>query len=307
MNEMYKVGIPVGSSPNTSHSFFKKIQAARSLYLASVCYVVLGGYAFGFDGAQTQDSDQNALQAVSNFAQMSPKEAMRFGAKAYYSGDKESALKPLQYAAEQGVPMAAWKLGQMYAEGDGVQEDDGIAFGYFSQVAHQSGQANPDGQSAPFIANSLVELGTYYLKGIKGTEVVADRRRAKDLFAYAATYFGNADAQYELGMMYLEGEDKPRLRQAARWLKLAAQKGHLDAQGRFGELLFFQKDNPRLKVRGLFWLSLARRQVSDQEHAWLIKSHEQARALSNEAERAKAAKWADAWLQKKQVNVAVAD
>src|SRR6516162_9169459 len=47
-----------------------------------------------------------------------------------------NALTALQYAAEQGQPVAQWKLGRMYADGDGVPRDDLRAFSYFSQVAN---------------------------------------------------------------------------------------------------------------------------------------------------------------------------
>ena len=36
---------------------------------------------------------------------------------------KASALTALQNAAEQGQPTAQWKLGRMYADGDGVPRD----------------------------------------------------------------------------------------------------------------------------------------------------------------------------------------
>ena len=45
------------------------------------------------------------------------------------------SLKALQYAAEDGHPLAQWKLGRMYAAGDGVARDDVRAFDYFSRIA----------------------------------------------------------------------------------------------------------------------------------------------------------------------------
>src|SRR5258707_10287787 len=35
-----------------------------------------------------------------------------------------TSLTSLQYAAEGGHPVAQWKLGRMYADGDGVTQDD---------------------------------------------------------------------------------------------------------------------------------------------------------------------------------------
>ena len=39
-------------------------------------------------------------------------------------------------------------------------------------------------------------LGHYYLKGIPNSTITADTSRALEMFAYAAFYFGEADAQW---------------------------------------------------------------------------------------------------------------
>ena len=55
---------------------------------------------------------------------MSPGEVFALGFNAYKRGEKVEALEVLRFAADQGHPGARWKLGQMYADGDGVPEDD---------------------------------------------------------------------------------------------------------------------------------------------------------------------------------------
>ena len=50
---------------------------------------------------------------------ITPFEAFRSGARALQAGEKEKALVSLEYAADQGVVAAQWKLGRMYAEGPG--------------------------------------------------------------------------------------------------------------------------------------------------------------------------------------------
>jgi len=47
-----------------------------------------------------------------------------------------SSLSALQNAAEDGDPIAEWKLGRMYAEGNGVAQNDLLAFDYFSRIAN---------------------------------------------------------------------------------------------------------------------------------------------------------------------------
>jgi TPR repeat protein len=69
-----------------------------------------------------------------NTAVLTPSDGLR--AAAHPQDSKNSALTALQYAAEQGQPVAQWKLGRMYADGDGVPRDDLRAFNYFSQIAN---------------------------------------------------------------------------------------------------------------------------------------------------------------------------
>src|SRR5205085_7789989 len=145
----------------------------------------------------------------------------------------------LQYAAEKGHALAQWKLGRMYAEGDGVPRDDLRAFGYFSRIADSHADESPDMPQARFVANAFVQLGHYYLEGIPNSEVRADPERAREMFSYAASYFGDADAQYSLARLYLDGIGTARdPRQALRWLGLAANKGQYRAQALLGSILF---------------------------------------------------------------------
>ena len=166
----------------------------------------------------------------------------------------------LQYAAEQGNPVAQWKLGRMYAKGEGVPHCDLRAFEYFTRIANSHADDYHDAPQAPFVANAFVALGQYYLDGIPNSAVKADPERARQMFAYAASYFGNADAQYRLARLYLDGKggvDRD-VKQAARWLGLAAQKGQYQAQAMLGSMLFKGEVVPRQAARGLMWLTLAR-------------------------------------------------
>src|SRR5262249_8082816 len=56
---------------------------------------------------------------------------------------QDSSLTALQYAAEGGHPLAQWKLGRMYADGDGVARNDVMAFDYFSRIASQHAADSP--------------------------------------------------------------------------------------------------------------------------------------------------------------------
>ena len=82
------------------------------------------------------------------------------------------------------------------------------------------------------------------------------------MFSYAASYFGNADAQYDLARLYLKTPDASRddFRYGARWLGLAAQKGQHQAQALLGQMLFNGDRLPPQRARGLMWLTLGARQ-----------------------------------------------
>ena len=59
--------------------------------------------------------------------------------------------------------------------------------------------------------------------------------RAHEMFGYAATYFGDADAQYELGRLYIDGTPSDP-HEAARWFQLAATKGQCHAEAVLGDI-----------------------------------------------------------------------
>jgi hypothetical protein len=180
--------------------------------------------------------------------------------KAVPSPTADNSLTSLQYAAEGGHPVAQWKLGRMYADGVGVTQDDLRAFEYFSRIANAHAEDSPSAPQAAIVANAFVALGRYYLSGIPNSKIKSDPERAREMFSYAASYFGNADAQYDLARLYLRGVGSSRddFRYGARWLGLAAQKGQHQAQAMLGQMLFNGDQLPRQAARGLMWLTLAR-------------------------------------------------
>src|SRR5215467_1717906 len=49
-------------------------------------------------------------------------QAFQTGAQALRAGDTKAAVDALEYAARNGEVAALWKLGRMYADGDGVKQ-----------------------------------------------------------------------------------------------------------------------------------------------------------------------------------------
>jgi len=216
----------------------------------------------------------------------SMRDAFTKGMKGYNAGDKADAVRAFAYAAAQGHVMSCWKLARMYAEGDGVPRDDLKAFEYYSRTADADTDEGSGSPNARFIANAYVALGTYFLDGIPNTYVKADPVRARDLFKYAASLFGDPDAQYNLARMLADGTGGPKdIRDAVRWLNLAAEKNHRPSQALLGHILFTGNGVPRQAAQGLMWLSLARQGADPAKDAWITQLRDQAFAAANENER----------------------
>ena len=254
--------------------------------------LLAGTFAFGVKQAFAFDGTTSPTTPVL----VAPSDGARSAApRAPENAQKPISLNALQYAAERGQPVAQWKLGRMYADGDGVPRDDLRAFNYFSQIANTHPDEAPGTPQARFVANAFVALGRYYLTGIPNSKIGADPARARDMFGYAATYFGDADAQYELGRLYLSGSlGDPR--QAARWFQLAATKGHCRAEVALGDMLFQGQAVPRQAARGLMWLTLGR-DCAGPDETWVKPLYDSAFKRASDDERAMALVYLEDWLK----------
>jgi TPR repeat protein len=226
-----------------------------------------------------------------------PIEAFRSGTQALRAGNTEQAVNELEYAADQGIPAAQWKLGRMYADGDGVPKNTLRAFEYFSRLTKAHVDDVPGTPQARFVSNAFVSLGQYYLEGIPNSAVKQDPERAREMYWYAASYFADPDAQYNLGRLYLDRNTGARdPRQAAKWLGLAARKGQYQAQALLGTMLFKGDDLSRQAALGLFWLTLAKDGAGPDE-TWIAETYSNAFAQATDGERTMAYKYLENWLK----------
>jgi TPR repeat protein len=228
-------------------------------------------------------------------AALAPGDSVRSAARVPEGGERAKTLTALQYAADQGHLAAQWKVGRMYADGDGVPQDDMRAFNYFSQIANTHPDESPGTPQARLVANAFVALGRYYLSGIPDSTIKPDAARAREMFAYAASYFGDADAQYRLGRLYLDGTPSDP-HQAARWFQLAATKGDCRAEAVLGDLLFQGRSVPRQAARGLMWLTLSK-DCAGPEETWVKPLYDNAFHRASEDERAMALVYLEDWLK----------
>ena len=264
----------------------------HSFALATACLALYSLPARALDG--TIDTPADAKASLSNFA--NPQQAMRQGIAGYRAGDVKSSVEAFKYAAANGNPLARWKLGKMYADGDGVPQDDTKAFDYFTQIVQNYDEDNRSIRDMSVVANAFVALGIYDLNGITNTEVKPDPERALEMFQYAALNFGSADAQYNLARLYLDGAPSvPKdTRQAVRWMALAAEKNHKQAEALLGHMLFNGFDGvSRQRARGLMWLMLAKDAATDPRDAWIVDLYNKAADSATDNDRQVAILYAD--------------
>ncbi len=113
-----------------------------------VVAVAAAGPVFALDGKPVEDH-------------RSPLQAFREGAMALRSGNNKEAVSSLQYAADQGHLASAWKLGRMYADGDGVAQNDLKAFELFRKITSERADDSPNAPDARYVSNAFVALGNY--------------------------------------------------------------------------------------------------------------------------------------------------
>jgi len=254
--------------------------------------MILGTSAIGLAPALALDgSDANASKKIPSMSFANGQQALRVGLDDLKAGETDSALAALTYAAEAGQVIARWKLGEMYASGDGVPRDDLKAYGYFDQLVEDYDEDQPDQRDLSAISNAFVTVGVYCLYGIPNSDVRSNPRRAHELFQYAATRFGDPNAQYNLAHMYIIGSGglaKDNL-VAIRWLALAAKQGHPPSEALLGHMLFVGDGVPGQRARGLMWLELAKDGASSPKDQWINQLYQRDFQAATDSDRRTAA------------------
>ncbi len=218
--------------------------------------------------------------------------AYRQGVAELKAGNTDTALPALEYAAERGVLGAQLKLARIYAAGNGVRQNDAKAYFYYRQIANQRADISPLSPVSKYVAELFVALGNYYVDGIPSADVPQDPLRAAHLFRHAASYFGDADAQYALARLYLDGTGvEKNMGLAINWLATAAKKQHPAAQAKLGEILWRGGDEIHQRpARGLALIMLAHAnaKANGKEPKWIEDLYLEAAGASTAAMRKEA-------------------
>ena len=237
----------------------------RALFAAFLVSIAIAP-ALAFDA-----STSNPPAKISPKGYASAEQALRAGLDDLNAGNAASCVDALTYAAEGGQPVARWKLGEMYADGVGVARDDVKAYQYFNQLVQDYDEDTLDPRNRGAVSSAFVAVGVYSLTGIPNSGVRPDPERARELFQYAASTFGDPDAQYNLAHMYMVGSGglaKDKL-VAVRWLMLASGKGHRPSEALLGHLLFAGDGVLPQRARGLMWLTIANEGAEGPKDGWI--------------------------------------
>jgi TPR repeat protein len=215
-------------------------------------------------------------------------EAYRQGASALKAGMPATAIPALEYAAKRGVLGAQVKLARAYSSGRDLPKDDAKAFSYFQQIADQQADISPRSPIAKYAAEAFVALGQYYLDGIPEIKLASNPAYAGQLFRHAASYFGNAEAQYRLARLYINGDGvEKNVGLAVNWLATAAKKQHAASQATLGEILWRGEEVRQRRARGLALIMMAHQNASTsgKEPQWISDLYGEALGKSDNATR----------------------
>ncbi len=244
---------------------------------------------YALDGTETPASVPPALPSVTY---KDAKSAEKTGIERMKAGDVESSVPALKYAASQGQTYSQWKLGSMYQRGDeGVARDDKQAYDYFLSIVKNYNEDEDSDDvtqlDRSIVSKAFVNVGYYSLYGIPSVKMKPNLATAFEMFQYAATNFGDPDAQYSLARMYLDGAGVDKNAQlAVKWLYQAASKNHIQAQAVLGDLLFNGSGGvPRQRGKGLMWLSLANEKADCTRDKWICDEYIKANSAAQDVDR----------------------
>jgi hypothetical protein len=138
--------------------------------------------------------------------------------------------------AENGIAQAQFILATIYANGQGVSQDNKEAFKWYFRLAAEQGAA------------------------LEGIEV--DKFKKKNIpqelkFLTNDAESGIAEAQFKLGMIYAHGQGVPQDdQQAVKWYRLSAEKGNSRAQYNLGMMYAKGQGVPLSEQKAMKWFRL---------------------------------------------------
>jgi uncharacterized protein len=194
------------------------------------------------------------------------------GLGAYRAGFYSIALPALTCAAEQGLFVAQFHLAQLYADSASTITDHRRAYELYREIVerHASSIDVDDDDRAPYVGKAITSYAAYWLRGLPEAGVRPNAEYAAFLLQQAATFFRNADAQFELAKLYLKGEGVTEDRKRAlHWLKVLTDDAHAGAQAFFADLLWRGRIVPKEEKKALALITIAVENAPPHERIWI--------------------------------------
>ena len=157
--------------------------------------------------------------------------------------DKDEALLWFLKAANQGNAEAQYCVGICYMSGNGVTKDCTEAVKWFERAAEQGepkaqfklGYCYEHGNGVGVDLDKAIDL--YFMAASRGHFWAISR--IKSLYCFSGefdiraskAFKGDVKSQFEIGMLYHQGG---QMKEAARWYRMAAEKGYAEAQSNLG-------------------------------------------------------------------------
>lgn len=178
------------------------------------------------------------------------------GLEAYLlENDFAAALREWRPLAEQGHAEAQFYLGRMYANGEGVAQNDSEAAKWYRRAAEQGHTEALDKLMGMAIQAAQTAYQTGSEAYLRGDFAVA-LREWKPL-----AELGHADAQHNLGFMYDLGKGVPENNaEAVKWYSKAAEQDHPEAQWNLGVMFADGEGVPENEVEAVRWFRRAAEQ-----------------------------------------------
>ena len=169
-------------------------------------------------------------------------------------------MAALEAAAEGGDLEALAALSRHFREGSDTAIDPRRAINYDRRIVEGFAHVAAHSKDAATVVAAMLRLADAYAHGVPDARLGPRRDVAQALLTHGASVFGDSEAQYRLGVLLLgrAGGDASAGRQAARWLLLAARKGHVAAQVALGQHLTLQSSEAS-RLKGAYWLETAAR------------------------------------------------
>lgn len=175
---------------------------------------------------------------------------------AYEQTDEDMAfLTYIIDLAEKGDKEAQFQLGTCYEFGvNKVPADYATAIQWYQKAADQGH------------AEAKNKIGTYYLLGKEYKKALK--------YYHAAAKLNNLNAQYNLGMMYMNDiYGVMDVQKGLKWYKLAAKAGHAAAQFEMGIYNFYGIGLVKKSTEAIPWFEKAARQGHDEAQYMLAQCY----------------------------------